>query len=320
MKMARMIAPLLTLALSEAAAGVASPVEISHEPLSCVPRDRYARFSARGVPADDVARAELQFRTGPDAAWYATSMTAAAGEWSALLPRTTSSLSVFEYRIAMTTRTLETAVTPPFGVRVAEASDACAATAQDALDLPIMVRVPPGAPMVPPVPAGFSPAGVVAAQLQVASGSKKPLVLIGSGGALGVAAALASSLGGSLDPAAVDIPSFTFSGTLPNPGTVLSLGHGSLAVLVTMSHEPSRALDFDWRLELRADPEGPVCLVMENVFNDARWPLSLVLTAPLAATGACGERFEVAFARLTIDVAGTRALDSTRRLAFVIEP
>jgi hypothetical protein len=319
MKVARIIAPMLTLALSGAAAG-ALPVEIAHEPISCVPRDRYARVAARGVPADDVARVELQFRTGADAAWYAIGMTAAAGEWSALLPRATSSLPAFEYRIEMTTRAAATATTPPFGVRVADASDACVGTAEDALDHPIMVRVPPGAPIVPPVPLGFSPAGVVAAHLQVAGGSQKPLVLIGSGGAFGAAAVIASSLGGSLDPAALDIPTFTFSGTFPDSGTVLSLEHGSLAVVVTMSREPSRALDFDWRLELRAEPEGPVCLVMENVFNDARRPLNVVLTAPLAATGACGQRFEVAFARLTIDVAGTRALDSTRRLPFIIEP
>jgi hypothetical protein len=317
MRMARMMRTVLALALTAPAVSGAAQLEVRHEPLSCVPRDRYARVSAQGMPAHEVVRAEIQFRTGPDAGWYTIAMAAEGAAWSALLPRAMTSLSAFQYRIVMTGRTLATATTAPVAVDVS--SNECAVATQNALDSSIVVRIPPGAPIVPPVPPGFSPAGVVAAQQPEPRRSRKAAVLVAGAGAIGVTAAVLASSGTASTPV-LDIPSFTFSGTLPNPGTVLSLSRGSLAVLVTMSREPARPLDLAWRLELRADPGGPVCLVMQDQFNDAQRPVGLVLTAPLSATGACGERFEVTVGRLTIDVAGTLVYDATQALPFRVEP
>jgi hypothetical protein len=86
----------VVFALAWASAAHADPIEIQHEPSSCVPLDRHLRVVARGAPAELVRGAELQFRAGPEAAWYATAMKAEAGAWSAVLPRPSASLGRFD--------------------------------------------------------------------------------------------------------------------------------------------------------------------------------------------------------------------------------
>jgi hypothetical protein len=313
----------LALVLAPAAKGRAAPLEIRHQPISCLPLYRYARVTAAAVPADDLARAEIQFRTGPVAAWYSIQMTALGAGWSALLPSALPSLPGFEYRVVMTSRTLAVSTTPAFAVRVEASSEACGAATEDALDSAIVVHVPPGAPIVPPVPPGFSPTGVVAAQAAPRSPSKTPPSLAGAVIAVGAAGGLLAASGGAATPPEppLDIPEFTFSGTIPSPGSVLSLSHTALVVLVTMSREPLRPLSLLWRLELRADAGEPVCLVMEGTFPGAKSPLGLVLTAPLRdADGHCGLKYDVAVGRLTIEVAGRHAYDTTQSLPFHVEP
>ena len=153
------------VAVAVALAGDASAavsLEVVHHPIECVPSGRYARVIASGAPAESAARAELQFRVRPDAAWYGVAMTADGGSWSAALPRPVPPLTQFEYRIVMTAPDLGTAETAALPVRVADDPAQCAAQSSIAVAAPIVVRVPAGAPLVPPVPPGFSPAGVVA--------------------------------------------------------------------------------------------------------------------------------------------------------------
>jgi hypothetical protein len=313
---------MVAMALATAAVSGGAQIEILHEPVSCVTVDRYSRISAEGVPAHHVVRAEVQLRTGADSAWYAIEMAAAGTGWSALLPRAMPSLSGFEYRIVMTAGTGTAATTPPFTVHVSGGAQGCAAS-QDALESSIVVHTPRGAPVVPPVPPGFSPAGVVAAQEPRPRRSKKPLV-VGAGAAAigGTAAVLASTTDDDRTPLpdVRDIPSFGFAGTIPNPGAVLSVSHDSLVILMTMSREPPRPFDFLWRLELWLTADDVVCAVMQGAFSGAKRPLNLVLTAPLSPTGACGQRFDVSRGRLTIDVAGARVYDALLSLPFHLEP
>jgi hypothetical protein len=312
----------LALVLAPAASGRAAPLEIRHQPLSCMPLYRYARVTAEAVPAEGLARAEIQFRTGPAAAWYSIQMTALGASWSALLPSALPSLPGFEYRIVITSRTLAVSATPAFAVRVEASSEACAAATEDALDSAIVVRIPPGAPIVPPVPAGFSPTGVVAAQAAPRTPSKMPLVLAGGVVAVGGAAGLLAASGGAAKPPEppLDIPEFRFSGTIPSPGAVLSLSHTELVVLVAMSREPRSPLDLGWGLYLSTDAARPACVHMEGTFSGAQRPLGLALTAPLLPTGACGVPFDVALGRLTIDVGDTLVYDTTQALPFHVEP
>jgi hypothetical protein len=310
----------VALLLAAPAAGSAAQLRIAHEPVACVPTDRHLRISATGLPAGQVRGAELQFRVGAERPWYAAVMTArGGGEWQGILPRPGPALREFEYRIVMTSDALARAMTAPVAVRVADADAPCDAVAQGSLDASIVVRVPAGAPLVPPVPPGFSPAGVITPRDE-AKGSKLIPLLVGAAGAAGVAGSVANDRK-VVAPPAPDIPTFAFTGTSPHPGTVLSLSRTPLVVFITMSREPNRAIDLAWRLELRSTGvAAPVCLVMEGVFAGARRPVSLALLGPLSATGACGERFEVNRGRLTVAIGGEPVFDAMLSLPFRVEP
>ena len=312
-------AAVVLMALSPAAA-YAAGIDIRHEPLDCVPSDQYIRIAAQGSPPDQVKSAELQFRVDSGGAWYSTPMTEKDAEWSATLPRPSRSLGRFEYRVRMTSADPVTTETPPATVSVRDDPAACASAGLSSVSSSIVVRVPPGAPVVPPVPAGFSPTGVVVAQEREPAKSKRTPMLVGGVAVAGViAGALAAGAPGTA-PSALDIPSFSFDGTSPNPDTTLSV-RSRLSVFVRMSREPEQPLTFAWRFDLRsAEPSGAVCVYMSDVFNGAQRPVSLTLTAPLVLTGACGDRFSVSVGRLWILIRDEIVLDVTMRLPFRFEP
>lgn len=312
------IPPVLVALVAWAPAAHAGLIQIEHQPLHCVPLDRHLRVVARGAPADLVRGAELQFRAGPEAAWYATAMRGEAGSWSAVLPRPSASLGRFEYRIVMTEPSLETSATPPIAVAVGE--DACASAAQAAVDSSIVVRVPPGAPVVPPVPSGFNPAGVVAAQEREAPKSKTKLALLGGLGAAGAIAAVALASAPEPGSTGSDLPFFAFNGTIPNPDSTISLSRDAIQVLVEMSQEPETPFSFTWRVEWRLSPRDPLCVSMAGVFNGAQRPTGLLLTAPLVTTGTCGNRFRATSAQITFHVAQRLVWDVTLSLPFDFEP
>jgi hypothetical protein len=311
------------LALVLPAAARAASLVIQHEAPACVPADRYLGVSAAGVPSEAVAGAELEFRAAPDASWYTIAMRPEADTWRAVLPRPMPELARFEYRIVMSASAGPPAVSAPFTVRVAGDGASCDTPAQGSIDASILVRVPPGAPLVPPVPRGFSPAGVVAEQERVLPPQKRLGRLALAGAAVAGAAVAVAVATGSDDytPPAPDIPEFVFTGTVPAPGATLSLSQGTLLLFVTMSREPSVPLNIAWRLELRSGgAQAPVCVTMAGLFRGAQRPLSLVLSAPLQSTGACGERFDVEAGRLTMAVSDQTVFDSTMALPFHVEP
>lgn len=302
-------------------------IEIRHDPITCVPLDSHARVSARGVPAGQVSAAELQFRVDSTSDWYSTRLSYTGVEWSGLLPRPRRPLQRFEYRIAMTSApsetgaAAETAESAPYTVIVSDASVGCRTPVQLTTGSPIVVTVPAGAPVVPPVPPGFSPIGILADQAQIrpAKASLTKWAILGGVVVAGAAVAAVAAKGSNEAVAPEDIPGFSFQGTNPNPGAVLSLSRSTLAVFVRMSREPRAALTFIWRLELRSGPGGQPCVVMNDLFRGAQRPLDLILSAPLNP-GGCGESFSVTEGRLTIDVAGELVLDTTLGLPFRFEP
>lgn len=312
--------PTILAALMYAAAAAAAPVELRHEPLTCVPANRYALVTASAVPPAAGASANLQFRTDPGGGWYAIAMTNENGGWTARLPRPTPSLQSFEYRVVVTSTATDATVSQPVRVRVSAGCEA--AGTQPSIATPIVVKVPDGAPVVPPVPGGFSPAGVVAAQPP-----RKPRFTAGTiardaGIVLAGAAAVKviGATGFKPRDRAPDIPSFAFTGTSPPPGSVLSLSSGTLVVFMVMDHEPEQPLTLQWRVDLLHSPSGPACAFMQSVFNGAQRPAGLALTAPLTSTHGCGDRFEVTNARLVISVGGGFVYDAVHALPFRIEP
>lgn len=299
----------------------AGDVEIRHDPVECVPLDRYERIGARGLPAEQVAAADLQFRVDPDGAWYTVHMKAADGEWSAVLPRPMPALERFEYRVVMTSRELERTATPPFVVRVAADPTECPGGSRSSVSAAIVVSVPEGAPVVPPVPPGFNPTGVVPDEKVERASSGKKWMLLGAAGVAGGLGALA--VAGSSESTPVieqDIPNFIFVKPSPPPTSVLSLSRSMLLLFVEMDHEPAKPLTFNWRFEMRKDDGSVTCVTMSDVFRDAQSPPSLILTAPLTPTGACGGHFGVHSCRLTINVQGAQVFDRTFGFPFTFEP
>jgi hypothetical protein len=305
--------------LSSAAAAEAARIEIAHQPLPCVVADRFVRIAARGTPPP--RSAEVQFRTDADGPWYALAMTAGNGEWSAVLPRPMASLTGFEYRISMAGEGGETSQTPAYAVKVGADAAACGAASLSAVDASIAVRVPYGAPVVPPVPRGFNPSGVTGtAEPAPPEGPKKALLIGGAVAAAGGVAALA--LGGGSDAAAPpDLPEFTLEGSIPASGSTVSVSRDTIQVLVRMDREPTEPLTLDWRVEWRATAAGFVCVTMAGTFNGAQRPTGLVLTGPFLYIPFCGTNgFDAAFAHLVINTGGHNAFAQTVPLNFRFVP
>jgi hypothetical protein len=282
---------LLTLA---AAAPASAALEVLHQPLACASPDAYLRVSARGVPADGVAAGEVRFRASASGAWYVVRMTQAGEDWAASLPRPLASLPRFEYEVALTGSDARDAATGPIAVEVR--ADCAAGPASAAS---ISVLVPPGAPLVPPVPAGFSPVGVTGPA--VAKKSHKGLKILGGVAVVGAGAGVAAAVG-STSHAAPEEPqalTFTFDGVMPQPGTTLTSG-STLTVFLRVSPQPRRPLSLQWTMQLLS-PSGVVCGSLfgrtQGVQGETLIPLS---TSVFANPFVCGASFDVASLRVNL--------------------
>ena len=139
----------------------AATFEVSHQPVDCVVADKHPRFEALMPPGVDVATARVFFQ-GASQEWYSAPMKAEGSTFVGILPAPKRSLKEFHYYIEATSRTLETSRTADRATRVVGSPGECrgivAASAVGAAS--ILVQGPAGAAAVP---AGFAPAGLVAA-------------------------------------------------------------------------------------------------------------------------------------------------------------
>lgn len=273
-------------------------IRIEHTALSCVPTDRYARIAARATGS--VAQAELQFRTDPATGWYSVRMAESGGEWAALLPRATSALRRLEYRVVMTGPDAGAQATPPAAVPVhAE----CESVARTSADSAIVVAVPDGAPAIPPVPAGFSPAGVVAASERASLSLKRKLGGAAAGAAV-LVATTAGLAGSSAEPdrPGTELPAVRFNGTSPTSGSLLSPNRDRLVILMEVTRSEAAVVPLIWAVALRSETAGRNCLTMEGRVTVPRGRSTLELTGPLVATGGggCGARFDTDSVHVTI--------------------
>jgi len=313
------VASLLSLAAGLSAPSAAA-LEIRHLPLPCVVVDRFARVAATASPA--ARTAELRFRADPAGPWYAVAMKPENGEWSAFLPRPTASLPRFEYSIVMSGEGQETAETPAYPVTVGTDPAACGGADRSSVSSSIVVQVPAGAPVVPPVPLGFNPTGVVAAEQPVATGGKKAYII---GGAAAVAAAVGglAVAGGGSDtgpPGPDPIPGFHFEGTNPAPESTVSISQGTLQIFLRMDREPTDPLTVDWRAEWRATGFAPICVTMAGTLRGVQRPTDLVLTGPLLAQRPCGDDSRASFVRIQVTANGLSVFDMIGDLPFRFEP
>ena len=310
--------PVVALAFVLAAPPLASAaaVSIEHTALACAPPDRYVRVTAQ---APGAAAVRLEFRSDPEGPWYSTPMASAGGEWSAFLPRAARSLARLEYRVVTVAAGAEEQASPATAVAVAAG---CAVAGEASVLSPIVVTVPAGAPVVPPVPAGFSPAGVVAAEEEPRS--NLPLKVAGAVVAAGVAAV---ALGGAAEATSspptteVPVPPIRFNSTDPPPGSTVRARDG-VVVLMRLGFQPSLALEFNWRVEFRSESAGAACLFMSGL----AFPLGNIdfeLSSALISTGACG-RFDgpidVDRLRVSISVLHRQVYEETLAMPFHFRP
>ena len=266
---------------------------------------RYTRVSATAVPPERVASAELQFRESPSGGWYAVRMGVEGGIWSGVLPRTMKPLQRFEYRLVMTSPDLETTETAAMAVRVDEDAAQCgAAHSSVEVAAPIVVRVPAGAPAVPAVPTGFSPAGVVAATEPppAKSGMAKTAWIVGGGAA--VAGVVAAVAGSSATQPSGEPPEFTFFGSTPNPGATVRIG-SVLSLNVLPSARNGVTLSFMWRADFPSiGPDANCVVFMSGTIVNAIPTIPVQLSAPLVRSNQCRPPVIVAIGLLTITIDG----------------
>lgn len=135
--------------------------EVAHQAVDCVVADKHPRIEAGMPPGVDVAAARVFFQ-GASQEWYSAPMKAEGSTFVGVLPAPKKSLKEFRYYIEATSRTLETSRTADRATRVVGSPGECrgvvAASAVGTAS--ILVNGPAGAAAVP---AGFAPAGLVAA-------------------------------------------------------------------------------------------------------------------------------------------------------------
>jgi hypothetical protein len=300
--------------LDVAALAIAAAAPLEHRAVACVTPDRYTRISARA--AAPVAGAELQFRAG-QGDWYAVRMTAQGETWSGMLPRPQPRLERFEYRLAATDAKAEVSYSSMQAVTVGmcpEPGDTAAEVAE-----PIVVRVPEGAPLVPPVPAGFSPAGVVAAERPANPSAWRKVAWIG-GAAAAAAVGAAASGATSSPPEVPEAPEFAIAAITPPSGSDVSASGDPITVLVDVRGEPREPLTFTWVAGLRsAGASAEPCLLMTGVASIGRErPLTLALTGPLRRRGFCGNTYTTTSLTVTIIVEGRVARELMEDVALRI--
>jgi hypothetical protein len=211
------------------------------------------------------------------------------------------------------------AETAPITVRVDEGS-ICTGESRASVETPIAVTVPDGAPLVPPVPAGLSPAGVVAFEERPRSRGSLEVAAVVAAAVVAVVGVTAAATGGSSDEPVppIEVPGITFNGVSPVPGSMLSPSRDMLVVFMVMSEEPVLPITLGWRVELLGAPG--VCLFMDGQLTGVQRPLGLALTGPLRTAANCGQQFDVASLRITIGHLGDVVYDQTHALPYRIQP
>ena len=293
-----------------------APAPVDHAPLACVPADRYARVTARSA---DATAADLEFRTRADGPWYRTRMTREADGWAAFLPRPAVTLGEIEYRIATTGAGARRVETASHRAKVGAPGE-CDDVGRASVDAPIVVQVPEGAPVVPPVPAGLSPAGVVAAEAP--RRSNRALKIAGGVAAVAVigatAAATAQSTGTPPTMGAPTVPAISFNNTDPPPGSSFNYNRDRFIVHMRLAARPDVVLTVFWRVELRGS-NGRSCVEMSGTSTLVPDSNEFFMTTPLVSSGACGFVFDVTSVNIAISHQNQLVFEQSLAMPYHVE-
>ena len=219
---------------------------IQHQAPSCVVAEAFPRISALITPADQVVRARVLFApeesVSPAAGWYAVPMVRQGDSFVAVLPRPRISARRVHYAIEATDASAAVFRDDEHVAEVVGAPEACGdrPVAETVGAARVVVELPSGAPLVPPVPRGFSPVGATAvAGILAKKGGHKGLWLALAG--VGAAGAAASQLIGQEAEAPTQAqPGVTLQGSSPSPGSTVSVSRSefALALWIVLPESP----------------------------------------------------------------------------------
>jgi hypothetical protein len=165
-------------------------VNVQHQAVGCLLADAHPRLDARFEPEGEVARARAFFRAAGTPHWYSVEMTRQAGLWSGVLPKPHRSTARIEYYLEATDKAFVPARTGEHAAEVAAGPGACRKDATLAAAVPSARVVVTAAAGAPALPAGFLPAGLVAAGGGLSAGVLAGI--IGGGAAAGGAVVVAT--------------------------------------------------------------------------------------------------------------------------------
>ena len=197
----------------------ADGVTIDHNGVGCVVAGKFVQLDARLVPADQVARARVQFRGSDAGPWYFVDMKPIGGVYTGFLPRPLKTLKKMSYYVEVVDRAFGTRRTPEFAPQVAAGPGSCdqkTMMATVGTVTSVAVGGPTGAAAVP---AGFSSAGVAPVAAGGAAASSAAVAGT-TAGVVGGAAAVAAATGGGIS-----------TGLLIAGGVVVAGGAAAAAVV-----------------------------------------------------------------------------------------
>ena len=204
------------------------PLHITPDRPACLGASAFPVLRARIDPWDNVVSARLFFRPQGYAYWYSVPMQRTAADFVALLPKPRPSAQRIVYYVEaeaykQRVRSLE------HTAAVVEDEGECAGGVAPHMETAALtVRVPKGAPAVPPVPPGFEPVG---ASGEEGAGHMGRDLLV-TGGVLAGAAGTAVALNGEDPPVHTPQeninPELAVLDSTPPPESRLSLAQGAV--------------------------------------------------------------------------------------------
>jgi hypothetical protein len=173
-------------------------------------------------PADVVESARLLFRPQGYPQWYQVAMRRSGEGFLAVLPKPRPSAQTVQYVVEVSAMGRPRARGQELSAPVVEEASQCQGAPAEMMEsAAIAVRVPKGAPSVPPVPPGFMPVGTVAVNDPARRKGPLPIVIAG-----GFAGALAGLFAIGAEPrATVNAPAeeVNFLDSVPPPNSRMSL-------------------------------------------------------------------------------------------------
>lgn len=240
----------------------AADLTIRHDPPACFLAEAFPRLEARVEPAAQAARVRVTFRPEAASLWHAVVAQADGDRFTVLLPRPRLAARRIHYRFHATGSDAAAASSPEYTAEVVADGAACAGRVADSgPSARVLVEVPPGAPMVPPVPKGFDPVGAVSSAPHRGTRGRKLGLLAGLvGGGMAVTAGVVAA---KSEPPPLLQPTLRVNTSTPPLFSEVSISRGSMSAEIAV-------------VSPRTLPPGQAWIVFHNQANPPERPCAVL--------------------------------------------